>query len=505
MSVISGENTWFNPETVFKVVIKFSELVTNGSTPVSKGLSDFVAYAGSSGMSNYAVVSDFNFDFIDSNCDVNMLGVSQSSTACISIYDIYNRLNPGNSSSPYYGCLLDGVHVEIYISDEVDENYDIGDDRHFVWTKYCDWYTTNFEAELGDGGMMPVRISLQDRLNIIGGMEVTFEDGEQEALAGLTGVAILRAVLNNVKWWNTSLMQYVNLVENTDYVILIEDTDDIFGITKGSLVREVINNVCQTLLARAYIRHDGKIYIESFDHAHTSNTWQITGQNSLVSSLTGNNIYSDVCVKYYKKNQLKSSVIASQEIDDMSSEDTTVDMFVSFSRNVASIDTADVMYNVDPENENPESLMIDSIYYKGWNRGANVRINLKESETPYTIKEASLVMTGMVADGEPKESNHYNINTDTKTVTSMTLYYNANQILDDADANVLAQRIASYMKTEIYRKTISGTWYTMKMCVGDELIITGAGSTFNGTYRITAMSISIGDTYSANLTLTPIE
>lgn len=505
MSVISGTGTLFNPETVFKAVFKFSELVTNGETHVSKGLSDFVAYAGSSGMTNNAIVSNFDFNFIDSNCDVNLLGISQSSTACISVYDIGNSLNPGNTSSPYYGCLLDGVHVEIYIADETDDNYDIGDDRHFVWEPYGNWYTTNFEAALGDSGMEPVRVSLQDRMNIIGGMEVVFEDGEQEALAGLTGVAILRAVLNNVKWWNSSTMQYEHLVENVDYVILIEDTDDIFGITKGSLVRDIINNVCQTLLARAYVRYDGKLYIEPFNYVHIENEWQVAGQNSLVSSLTGNNIYSDICIKYYGKGQLESAVIASQELDDMSSDDLVVDKFVSFSRNVASIDSVDIAYNVDPENENPEELMIDSIYYRGWSKGANVRINLKESESAYTIKGARLVMKGMVPSGEAKESSHYNIDEDTKTATSMTLYYNTNQILSDEVANLLAQKIAGYIKTEIYRKSISGAIYTLKMCVGDKFTLTDVGSTFNGIYRITAISISIGEAYSVNLTLTPVE
>lgn len=505
MSVISGEQTLFNPLTVFKAIFRFSELVTNGETPVSKGLSDFVAYAGSTGLTGDAVVKDFNFNFADSNCDVNILGISQSSTACLAVYDISNSLNPGNVDSEYYGCLLDGVHVEIYIADTFDDNYDMDDDRHYGWEQYGDWYTTNFEANLSDGGMEPVMVSLEDKVNIIGGSEVTFEDGEEEAIAGLTGVAILRATLNNVKWWDSANMQYRYLQEGVDYVINITDTDDIFGITKGSLVRDVINNVCQTLLARAYVRLDGKLYIEPFDYVHTTNEWLVAGQNSLVSSLTGNNIYSDVCVKYYDRGQLESGQLADVELETLNSTDSVVDKFISFGRNAASIDSVEVKYDITADNQNPEDLMIDEIYYRGWSKGCNVRIALKSSESAYTIEGARLIVKGMVPSGNSLESQHYNINTDTKTATSMTLYYNSNQILSADKADTLAQKIAGYIKTEIYRKSISGAIYSLKMCIGDKFTLTDVGPTFSGTYRIINVAINLGESYGVNLTLTPIE
>lgn len=504
MAVVSGNDTIFNPNTCFKAVFKFSELTTNGETPVSKGLSDFVAYAGSVALEGAHIV-DQQFNFIDSNCDVNLLGISQSSTAALQVYDYAGTLNPSNTDSPYYGCLLDGIHVEIYKADTFDEQYEPDEDEYYEWETYGDWYTTNFSCAIGEGGVEPVNVSLQDKLNIVGGMEVVFEDGEDEAMSGLTGVAILRAVLNNVKWWDGSNMQYRHWVEGTDYIINIQDTSDIFGITKGELVRDIINNVCQTLLARAYVRYDSKLYIEPFDYYHTDNEWLIKGQSSLVSSLTGNNLYSDVCVKYWDRAQLKNDVIASVNLEDIDSTAGVISKSVTFGRNAASIDSVDIYYDINADNENPEDLMIDSIYYRGWSKGCNVKIALVESENEYTIKGARLVVRGMIPDGEAMESNHYNIDADTKTATSMSLYYNSNQILTSDAANTLAEKIAAYIKTEIYRKSISGTFYTLNMCVGDKLELEDVGPTFDGVYRITAVSVNIGENYSLNLTLTHVE
>ena len=84
------------------------------------------------------------------------------------------------------------------------------------------------------------------------------------------------------------------------------------------------------------------------------------------------------------------------------------------------------------------------------------------------------------------------------------LYYVSDQILTKSDANKLARRIATYFKNEMRKKTMNDTIYSMKMCIGDKLVLQGVNSNFNGDYRITGVSISLGETYRLSLELVPI-
>ena len=246
MANVTGKDTLIATNTIVKASIKFSELIDIEGT--SLGLDDIVVYYGDVNESGMFIV-EADFNFIDSNCDVNMLGVSESSTACLLLYDRTGVLSPDNEDSPYYSTLINGVHVKIEINDHEENNTP-------VWEPYGEWYITSVTSELADGEYQPLRICLQDRLNILGDMEITNDEGELAAISGVTAAEILDGVLSNIKWLG------VNLESGVDYVIdsAITAMDDaIFGVTSGSKVRDIINNVCRTCLARAYIRLDGKL------------------------------------------------------------------------------------------------------------------------------------------------------------------------------------------------------------------------------------------------------
>ena len=492
MANVTGKDTLIATNTIVKASIKFSELIDIEGT--SLGLDDIVVYYGDVNESGMFIV-EADFNFIDSNCDVNMLGVSESSTACLLLYDRTGVLSPDNEDSPYYSTLINGVHVKIEINDHEENNTP-------VWEPYGEWYITSVTSELADGEYQPLRICLQDRLNILGDMEITNDEGELAAISGVTAAEILDGVLSNIKWLG------VNLESGVDYVIdsAITAMDDaIFGVTSGSKVRDIINNVCRTCLARAYIRLDGKLYIEKYNKKHTSNTWIVDGMTAIHSINNSNALYSSVCVKYYNRKRTASELIASYDLPDIPDQeselvlDGTNIIFVPFNKSVASIDRIETYVPMGEDENQDENATLTVTKWTGWSNGCY--IETENSTEDEELLDCRIDVYGHVPVGQPKLSNVYPINDAVVTATNSVLYYVSDQILTKSDANKLARRIATYFKNEMRKKTMNDTIYSMKMCIGDKLVLQGVNSNFNGDYRITGVSISLGETYSLSLEL----
>lgn len=509
MANITGRNTIFNPDMRYRVIFKFSELVNISGQ--SLGLSDFMTYYNN-GVNTVTVgsltcktcVQEMQFDMIDSNCDVNLLGISESNTAFIRIFDSIGILSPDNEYSPYFGALVNGIHVQIMQADAVHS----GNDTIWTYSDYCDWYITSIKSELSDGGYQSIQISLQDRLNIIGDMEVTNDNGELASMSGLTGAEVLRQLFNNIKWLG------VNLSENTDYIIdsgIIAETSRIFGVSAGSKVRDVINNVCRTLLARCYIRLDGIIYIEKYNKVHTDNVWNIAGMQGLSSVNNSNAMYSDICVKYHTRKQTESKLIKTVEVPSLPSEDypdwDNITLFVEFDENVASIDKVVINNPIDSqESEGGEAYFngVEAIItsWTGWGSGCYITVDVRVDDDVTEVSGLTIDIYGHVITGSGSLSKKKKIYEGVVTVTNSTLYYETDQIMSKSDANSLATKVATYFKHELRRKTINDTVYSLHMQVGDKLVISGVNDNFDGDYRITGLHISLGESYSMTIDLT---
>lgn len=512
MATISGRECLLNPNMRYRVIIKFSEL--KDSSGQSLGLSDFLTeYNGAISNITYndnvisqTFVDKLKFDFIDSNCDVNLLGVSESSTALVEIVDIGGLLSPDNEDSPYFGALVNGVHVEIYQGDIYTNT--------ILYTKYGDWYITGVQSMLEEGGYQPIQISLQDKLNLIGNMDITNDNGELAALSGLTGAEILDQLLSNVVWNGNKL------VKNTDYIIdsgIISVTDKVFGVTAGSKVRDVINNVCRTLLARCYIRLDGVIYIEKFNKVHTDNVWDIQGMSGIMSINNSNAMYSDICVKYHTRKQTASELIKTVEVPSLPDEDypdwptnEEITLFVGFDKPVASIDRMEVHVPVgesdgDDEDWNDYDAYAEIKSWTGWSTGCYITILLRGGAEPNDyINNVTIDIYGHTIKGDGSVTKNYKIYEGVVTPAIQTLVYDTDQIMTKSAAKSLANQIAQYFKYELRKKTIQSTVYSLHMQVGDKLVISNTNANFDGNYRITAISISIDETYDMSMELTHI-
>ena len=111
------------------------------------------------GTGNY--IQNIAFSLTEGNCNVNPLGISISNSISMSIYDTEDRLSTTNKSSIYYGKIVNGVRIELFISyDKVN------------WEPYGEWYTTSWSGEFSDGSHGLISLTAEDKLNTIGAMEM---------------------------------------------------------------------------------------------------------------------------------------------------------------------------------------------------------------------------------------------------------------------------------------------------------------------------------------------
>lgn len=473
-----------NNFTAYKAVFKFSELVDHNGD--SLGLEDYTVYLRCDETSLIKKIQSLDFNMSDGNNSVNMLGIAISNTARLSIFDLYGTLDPDNSNSDYNGVLLEGIKVLLYIADSIDSTKTEGTDEYWIWKDYGIWYTTAFEAELSDGGFNPVSVTLQDEINVLGNKEIDFDTDIDEFVNGTIGSSSIVELMETV-------FKAIGLTED-DYVI-----DDSFssasvnyGVINGTLFRDFLNNVCQLLMARAIVKHDGKLYIEPALEASGTETWVIDGQNTLKSTLAPNAIYESVIVKYYNVSDCQvESLIKTKK--DIGNGGTIFSL--EFYKTAMNIESVNIYFN---NTERTLGNLVD-IAWRGWQNGINIY-----TASGSALPDATVEIFGLTAKKEPRNSAKAIINSDVVTSSSKVFYFDSKQILTDAQANALAVSIASYMKSMMYKKQMSGTVYTPMMQIGDKVTVQNCGDTYDGDYRLVGLDISISDGYVSNLTLLKI-
>lgn len=491
MAVHTDDILW-KPSTAYKLVIKFSGL--KDSDGISLGLSDYTVYMKSDYDPN-KFIADLSIDMTDGDTDVIPLGITVSNTANLKVYDTSRALDIDYADSPYIGALIQGIKCYMYISDELNSNYQPGDDRYHVWKNYGTWYTVGFSGSFAEGGFDAVNIQLEDRINVLGTKEIKFEDNSALSFAGINVIELLENVFAAMG------------VTTNEYSIdsRLEGFTMQYGVVSGTLFRDFLNNVCQLMLARAIIGVDGVIRIEPALMS-SGDEWVIEGQNEMSSETNANSLYNSVVVDYYDIKDCEYDRILTVN-KDLKYDHTTISEYsgenvfsLQFNGSALAICGVQIYKNYYVSEDVPDTQgKVTDIKWAGWQSGITIQAYVDND-----IEDATIKVDGIVATKEARESDKYLIDSGIQSEATMVYHFDTKQLMLKADADAYAARVAEYCKGMRNTKHMSGTVYSPFMSIGDRITIQNSGSAYNGTYRLTGISIQTGESYNLDMTLVKI-
>lgn len=482
-----------NSYQAYIMTIKFSELVD--SEGVSLGLDDYTATIRPDIEVSDRLIRNTSFNWQRGNDDVDAFGMAESSTAMIEVVDRDGTLNPSNVDSPYYGYLLAGIPVEVYVSSDVDTTKTPGTDAYFIWQPYGRWLTVSFNAELSSGSYAPVQVALEDYLNTIGQRTIENPDEEGTAVGFVNQTA--SSLLANVFAITGIPQQYINMI--------IPSSTFTFSAMFGELVRDVINRVCNTLALRCYTRRDGLIYIEPNTGVSDNNhhTWTVDGMTALTSEITNFAMYNEVYLKYSDKST-NVRLLGSNTVDLEQGLNTIVIYFGSTAYDVRAV-RAYVGVG-DPDDDESESHIFDGEgtfdirIWQAWNNGIQLVVYASADIPSVTLE----VYGGTEKLSQNKKKVSIPIG-NVQTAASMRYNIEYDGLLSDEQAQILAVNAANAVKMQSTIKRLNNTYYSLFMQAGDKIVIQNCGPSFNGTYIVNKVDISAGENYSLSAELLQLD
>lgn len=451
MAVISTK-TWQGEP--LKAVIKFATGVEYTVYSDQKIASD----------GNWIYTADFSYK--EGTSSVNPLGVSTSNTVNISIYDADDNLSPANTNSIYYGKIVNGVEIDLFIS------YD-----NINWSNYGVWYATSWGGSFNNGYHNMVSVSAEDKLNTIGNYDLP----ELPAYANVTAGDLINNVF--VGLGMTSSDYYIDPSINKNLL---------YGVTAGIKVREFFNNICQLLFARVVMSRAGVVmFVPALSIYNNCNELSI--DHSYVGSLQNKNTnavnYNKIKVKYLEagaisranlfKDTTHSLVVGTNVISD-----------ITFKNKVLSIEQIDCLY------ESAASLAeVTSLYYQAYQNGIIMTLVLAGENT----SSCELRGEGVIVSTTDK---NVSVNVDNASVIGgITFEFDTKQMMSVEDATTIANYLKTYISVVSKNITMSDVPLTPKLYIGDKLTITGTDTMYDGIYKITTLSITFGEDYSMSMAL----
>ena len=363
--------------TAFKVVLAFSE--------IDDELDDFVAYNRIDAPSTEPKIISLNINKEGEDTNGEILGTVKGSTGNLEVFDASGNIYPGKMNSPYVNALIEGIPAYMYIADEIDDEEPAGSDAHWVWTPFGVWYTQSFGGSYADGYAGSVMISLQDKLTVYANKEIDFSNAVDDSLE--FGGVDAKTLIENV--CSTVGMNSSEYSVDSDFSSL---SYGVFGVATGTGFGKFLNNICQDLMARAYMDETGVLHVVKWNYRNTSasHTWNISGEGNtplagLRTSKIASSMYSKVAVQYFKASDCTDNQVASKYIDVLQAG--TVKSIPFNSRVMA-------ITGVQLENNNRTSVIsLDNIKYAGWPDGINIKVN-----STADIEDVKVEVTGLVAD-----------------------------------------------------------------------------------------------------------
>lgn len=456
------ENKIWNGE-ILKAVIKFdpsSSLEYTVYTSLNTGTATDIK-------GNF--IKDIEFSLSEGNDRVNPLGVAISNTISIEIFDSNDNLSPTNINSPYYGKIVNGIEIDLYIT------YDGAS-----YEPYGIYYTTSWSGEYSEGYHGLAYISAEDKLNTIGNYDMP----ELEVYSNIEVSELIKNVFNGIG------------IDDDKYSIDTSlNMNMLYGTSAGLKVRDFLNNICQIMFARVIIDREGIIrFVPAISIYDNSNTIEIsTDYTGSFKNKYNNNInYNKVKVKYLDKSSTVRDKIFSDSSHSLTSGNNTI-TDITFNKKVLSIEQVKVIYDTTDNRGK-----VDSVHYRGYQNGIQLDIVVSEGN----ISECLLEGVGIVV-GSNDKIIEADIN-NSSIIGGTTFEFDTQQILTKVDATNIVNNLQNYISMISKNIIMSGTVLTPKLYVGDKVIVSDTGTIYDGTYKIVNMTIKMGENYSLDATLIKI-
>ncbi len=411
-------------------------------------------------------IKEVNFNLSEGNSNVNPLGIAVSNSVSLKLYDENDYLSPANIESPYYGKVVNGVELDLFIS------YD-----GTSWEPYGTYYATAWSGGFEEGWHGLVNVYADDKLNTIGNMDLP----ELPAYANVEAGDLISNVMAGI---GISIYEYT-----IDPSI---NRSMMFGIVAGNKVRDFLNNICQLLLARVIIDRQNIIrFVPALRVYDQGNELDIdSNYTGVLVNKNNNNIdYNKVIVKYLEGGSISRGNLFRDNSHTLSVGSNVI-TDITFSHRALSIEQIKVLFDKNSYNSN-----IESVSYRGYQNGIQLNIDV----TGEDILECNLLGEGLLISTTDK---YIVLDIDNTTIVGGRAYeFDTKQMMSSSNAQSIANDLRNYISIISRNIIMSGTALTPKLYIGDKVIISNTDTLYDGTYKIVGMNIVFSENYSMDITM----
>lgn len=449
------ENKYWRGEPL-KAIIKFANS------------GNYTVYTDKGESNNF--INSAKFSLSEGNNRVNPLGVSMSNSVTLEIYDESDSLSPANTTSKYYGDIVNGVEIELFIS------Y-----NGTTWSKYGIWYVTSWDGSYTDGGHGMVHVSAEDKLNTIGNMDLP----KLNVYSGIQAGDLIANVFNGIG------------ISGTEYTIEPQLNKQLtYGVAQGGKVREFLNNICQLLFARVVIDREGIIrFVPALSFYSTGNeiTLGASETGSFQNKNNSNINYNKLSVKYLMSKDTSREQLFKDSNHSLSVGINTI-TDIKFKNKVLSIEQVECLYDRTESKAN-----IDSIHYEGYQDGIALTIIVSGGD----ITDCELRGEGIIVSTTDK---YVTMNVENTSIIGGNAFeFDTKQMMTESEATNIASNLKEYISKIGRNVSMQGTALTPQLYVGDKVTIEGTQTMYDGVYKITGLDIEMGENYSLSSTFIRIE
>jgi hypothetical protein len=410
--------------------------------------------------SNIIVAADFTLS--DGDTAVNPLGVVSANSCSLTIYDSLDRLSSGNSESPYYRQVINGVKVLLEI-----QNSD------GIWQPFGTWYTVAWSGRYSDGAVDVVSVSLEDELSSIGQRQLIFNN----VFSSISGISLIKGVLT--------------LAGVSADRVIIDDSLDVdipYSLTKGRFVRDFLDDICQKLFARVFIDRNNKIvFLPALSSYEGGRSWDLTYED--LGDLYNRNEqginFTSVEVSYYTRSNLVRDYFYDGYVDAVEGYNS---YSLQASRDVVAVEQVDIS--------------IDGVDIDLHNYLAFQNYFLLYFTTSAAAEGVHVQALGLVKGDTTAKIKAY---LDSSAPVELIFEYDSSSVLSESQAFERAVNIAGHIGDVSRSFGVSGVPLSPFFYPGDRVTISGTETaTYDGVYKVTGVEMHFSEFYDINLKLIKI-
>jgi hypothetical protein len=406
----------------------------------------------------------------------NPIGIITANGCTVQIQDINNLLLPSNQSSPYFRYMRNGVKMHVEIS------YDDG----ATYEDYFIGYSTNWDTGYSQSMSDIAEITGMDRIQYWGNKKIP-------KLPVYSGIKV------------SKLLKYIfDSIGITEFTIDSRlDKTIKLSITKGTYIKDALNDILQALVARLILDRDESVKIvpatEGYGNYYSATQLGTEYIEKITSSYNNDNNYNGVKITFSDngKNGLDNVYISDNiKIAKGTSTLTTL----SFSNRALSIDA---VYIEHPAKAVKDGLYVDvDIDISSYEAGQDSIDITLANNTGVSVDGCNIIIQAQSVKTNERTSIAKTSGVDSDIKVSNYLEIESNTLQDQDDADKAAEHMADYL-SKTTKVVIVDTLLSPKIKVGDLIEIKDQGDEFNGTYKIISDETTheAAGSYSKRLTL----